>query len=355
MYRVVDPAPSLRYPPPPPPADRHRSPEAPPVPPSTMAEPRPKDPEPTHQGPVIVARDLTKRYGRFTAVDGIQFEVRKGECFGLLGPNGAGKTSTMKMVYGACGVTSGVLEVMGRDVSSDLREVKRRLGVVPQEENLDEDLTVLENLLVYARYFDRAWPATEPRAGELLGMMQLSEKADERVDRLSGGMKRRLLIARSLIAEPRILILDEPTVGLDPQARHLLWEILQKLRERGLTLVLTTHYMDEAERLCDRLVVMDHGVIIKEGAPQELIAEIVGAEVLELDLPAAREQMLLAAVGDAAEGHERASNRFLLYGPDAEEILHRIRRSDIEPEQVLVRRATLEDVFMRLTGRELKE
>ncbi len=299
----------------------------------------------------IRGTNVVKRYKEFTAVAAISFDVRRGECFGFLGPNGAGKTSTMKMIYGAVGVTEGSLTVLGRDVGSDLREIKRRLGVVPQEDNLDTEISVVENLVVFARYFGIAGAEARRRADELLRFFQLDEKRDQKVEWLSGGMKRRLLTARALVGRPDLVILDEPTVGLDPAARHLLWEKLRQLRREGATLVLTTHYMDEAERLCDRLVVMDKGKIITEGTPADLVRDKVGKEVLELTVPEGGQDELVRALG--AEQIERLPDMVLCYTDDGEGTLHRVRASGAPLESARLRRATLEDVFLRLTGRRL--
>src|ERR671916_1835040 len=257
----------------------------------------------------LVARDLKKSYDGFDAVKGVDFEVRRGECFGFLGPNGAGKTTTMKMIYGAVMPTGGKLNVAGLDVRRREREIKRRIGVVPQENNLDDELKVKENLLVYGRYYDLPRKVILQRAEELLDFVQLTEKAESKVEQLSGGMKRRLLIARALINDPEIVLLDEPTTGLDPQARHLVWERLFRLKQRGVTLVLTTHYMDEAEQLCDRLVVMDGGRIVAEGSPRELIALHSTREVFELRFAADDHAPYATKVTDLAERVEVLPDR----------------------------------------------
>ncbi len=303
---------------------------------------------------VLEATELKKSYGSFEAVKGISFQVHAQECYGFLGPNGAGKTSTMKMMYGASPITSGSIHVLGMDVQQELRAIKRRLGVVPQELSLDDELPVIENLQVYGRYFNLGWKESGRRAERLLEQMQLSEKRDEKVQALSGGMKRRLLIARALVSQPDLLILDEPTVGLDPQARHLLWDILHELKRQGMTLLLTTHYMDEAEQLCDRLVVMHEGSIIAEDSPQNLIQEHVGKEVLEVVVSETYETKdVVKSVEDVLSGWEKAGERLLLYSPDAEVSLSALREASIPLSRVLMRRATLEDVFLQLTGRKL--
>ncbi len=303
----------------------------------------------------LVARGLTKSYDGFQAVKGVDFEVYEGECFGFLGPNGAGKTTTMKMIYGAAVPSGGHLEVAGLDVREDIRAVKRRIGVVPQEDNLDEELEVLENLLVFGRYFDLPGKVIRQRAGELLAFVQLSERAGAKVEQLSGGMKRRLLIARALINNPELVVLDEPTTGLDPQARHLVWEKLRQLKAGGTTLVLTTHYMDEAAQLCDRLVIMDGGRIIAAGTPQQLIEENTSPEVLEFRPSPERIGDLQELLEREAEHVERSADLLLAYTGDPERLERRVRESGIPIENTLYRRASLEDVFLRLTGRRLVE
>ena len=303
----------------------------------------------------MVAEGLEKAYGAFRAVDGVGFTIRAGECFGFLGPNGAGKTTTMRMLACLSHRDAGRLEVLGLDPDRAARQVKRRLGVVGQDQNLDLELTVRENLLVYARYFDIRRRDALARADELLRFVQLTERAGDRVDRLSGGMRRRLQIARALVNEPEVVLLDEPTTGLDPQARHLVWERLRALRARGATLVLTTHYMDEAAQLCDRLVVMDHGRIVREGAPRDLVAAEVGREVLELRVAEAETAHLLARLGAAAGGHQRSGEHLLLFSDDAEDLRARVVASGAPHEVVAVRGATLEDVFLAITGRSLRD
>jgi lipooligosaccharide transport system ATP-binding protein len=302
---------------------------------------------------LIEARGLTKRFGSFTAVDGIDFEVAAGEAFGFLGPNGAGKSSTMRMIGCVSPVTEGKLRVLGRDPATHGPEIRAKLGVVPQEDNLDNELTVFENLLVYGRYFDLPRTVIKPRAEELLEFVQLSERRDDRTEPLSGGMKRRLTIARSLINEPELILLDEPTTGLDPQARHVLWDRLYRLKQQGVTLVLTTHYMDEAEQLCDRLVVMDKAHIVAEGSPRELIERYSTREVVELRFPVGLQESVLLRLHDIAKRLEPLPDRVLLYTDDAEQSLAEVHRRGIVPENIVERRSTLEDVFLRLTGRSL--
>jgi lipooligosaccharide transport system ATP-binding protein len=307
--------------------------------------------------PLIVAKNLTKRFGDFTAVDGIDVEVRRGEAFGFLGPNGAGKSSTMRMIGCVAPVTSGTLRILGLDPATDGPQIRARLGVVPQQDTLDLELTVRENLFVYGRYFGISRAALRPKVEELIEFAQLTERADAPVEPLSGGMKRRLTIARSLINDPEILLLDEPTTGLDPQARHVLWDRLYRLKHRGVTLVLTTHYMDEAEQLCDRLVVMDAARIVAEGSPQQLIAEHSSREVAELRFTpgenAAAEASVLAALQGVPARVEALPDRLLLYVDDGEAAVTRVREAGLHPVSSLVRRSTLEDVFLRLTGRSL--
>jgi lipooligosaccharide transport system ATP-binding protein len=299
---------------------------------------------------IIVARDLEKRFEDLTAVDRISFRVRKGEVFGFLGPNGAGKTTTMKMIQCISPKSGGTLEVFGMDVDAHPREIKGRLGVVPQETNLDPDFSAYRNLLVYARYFGIPKREAEPRAEELLSFMQLEEKRDVLIEKLSGGMKRRLIIARALINAPELLILDEPTIGLDPQARHLIWEKLRSLQAQGNTLVLTTHYLDEAERLCDRLVIMDHGKILVEGPPADLIRKHAGSDVVE----AARTPEVVARLDRLGLDYDIAGDMLQVFTDSP----HDVARELLEVcrhEAVMVRPATLEDVFLRLTGRSLRE
>jgi lipooligosaccharide transport system ATP-binding protein len=304
-------------------------------------------------GPLISARRLVKRFGDFTAVDGIDVEVRRGEAFGFLGPNGAGKSSTMRMIGCTSPVTEGELRVFGLDPASDGRAIRARLGVVPQADQLDNELTVEENLVIYGRYFDIPRAECRRRAAELLEFVQLSERSTSRVEPLSGGMKRRVTIARSLINEPELLLLDEPTTGLDPQARHVLWDRLYRLKQQGVTLVLTTHYMDEAEQLCDRLVVMDHGRIVAEGSPRALIEEHSTREVLELRFAAGTNEAMASSVDDIGERTEVLPDRILIYADDGVKALVTVHDRGITPESALVRRSSLEDVFLHLTGRSL--
>jgi lipooligosaccharide transport system ATP-binding protein len=305
--------------------------------------------------PLVVARGLTKRFGEFVAVDGIDFEIGRGESYGLLGPNGAGKTSTMRMIACMSPVSDGTLRVLGLDPAHDGQQIRSRIGIVPQEDTLDLELTVLDNLMVYGRYFDLPRRVIRERAEQLLDFTQLSERAHDKVDPLSGGMKRRLTIARSLISDPEILILDEPTTGLDPQARHLLWDRLYRLKQQGVTQVITTHYMDEAEQLCDRLAVMDGGRFAAEGAPSDLIASYSTREVLELRFrdPDTDTTALAARLGTLAQRFEALPDRLLVYTDDGEASLSEVHRLGLSPDSSLVRRSTLEDVFLRLTGRSL--
>lgn len=304
---------------------------------------------------MIVADQLTKRYGDFTAVDSISFEVPAGESFGLLGPNGAGKSTTMRMIGGVSQRSGGSLRIMGLDPEKQGPEVRAHLGVVPQEDNLDQELKVRDNLIVYGRYFGLPLSYLRPKADELLEFAQLTEKASARVEDLSGGMKRRLTIARSLINDPRVLLLDEPTTGLDPQARHILWDRLFRLKERGVTLILTTHYMDEAEQLCDRLIVVDRGRIMAEGSPSSLIRQYSTREVLELRFGADRNAGAAAAVEGIGERIEVLPDRLLVYAHDGEAALEAVGARGLSPMTSLVRRSSLEDVFLRLTGRSLIE
>ena len=305
--------------------------------------------------PVIAAHGLTKRFGEFTAVDGIDFEVPPGESFGLLGPNGAGKSTTMRMIGAVSSRTAGDLRVLGLDPDTHGPEIRSLLGVVPQEDNLDTELRVRDNLIVYGRYFGIPRSVCASRADELLGFAQLEEKRNAKVDDLSGGMKRRLTIARALINEPRILMLDEPTTGLDPQARHVLWDRLFRLKERGTTLVLTTHYMDEAEQLCDRLVVVDKGQIMAEGSPSSLIRQYSTREVVELRFGSDRNADAAVRMAGLVERIEVLPDRVLLYADDGEAVLERVTDLGLHPTTSLVRRSSLEDVFLRLTGRSLIE
>jgi lipooligosaccharide transport system ATP-binding protein len=304
---------------------------------------------------LIRARGLTKRFGTFVAVNAIDFDVAPGEAFGFLGPNGAGKTSTMRMIGSVSPVSAGTLTVLGLDPRTHGPAIRARLGVVPQQDTLDTELTVRENLVLYGRYFGMSREECNRRADELLEFAQLSERQDDMVEPLSGGMKRRLTIARALINQPDLLLLDEPTTGLDPQARHLLWDRLYRLKQRGVTLVLTTHYMDEAEQLCDRLVVMDKATIVAEGSPRELIERYSTREVTEMRFAPGVQERLDGRLDGLAERIERLADRVLLYADDGEAVAVAAHERGLEPETVLVRRSTLEDVFLRLTGRSLIE
>ena len=304
---------------------------------------------------LIRARGLTKVFGARTAVDGIDFEVRDGEFFGFLGPNGAGKTTTMRMIAGVSPRTSGALEIFGKDPDLHGSEIRGQIGVVHQQETLDMELTVRENLLVFGRFFGMDRPSIATRADELLELFQLGDRAKDQVEPLSGGMKRRLSIARSLIASPRILMLDEPTTGLDPQARHLLWDALQRLKRGGTTIVLTTHYMDEAEQLCDRLVVMDQAKIVAEGSPRQLIVEHASREVLELRFPNGTESIDATVLEGIGDRYERLAERVIVGCENGEAAHARALEHGLNPESWLVRRSSLEDVFLRLTGRTLDE
>jgi len=303
--------------------------------------------------PLVVAEGLTKRFGGFTAVDGIDFTVRRGEAFGFLGPNGAGKSSTMRMLGCVSPPSGGRLAVFGLDPAAAGPAIRARLGVVPQENTLDSDLTVADNLVVYGRFFGIPRREVHARARRLLEFVQLADRADDRVEPLSGGMKRRLTIARALINEPDLLLLDEPTTGLDPQARHLVWDRLFRLKREGVTLVLTTHYMDEAEQLCDRLVVLDGGRIAAEGSPRELVDRYISREVVELRFDVADHAELAGKVEDLAERVEVLPDRLLLYVDDGDAAAASVHGKGLVPRSVLARRATLEDVFLRLTGRTL--
>ena len=302
---------------------------------------------------VIQARALVKSYGELNAVDGIDFDVAPGESFGLLGPNGAGKSTTMRMIGGTSLRTSGTLTVLGMDPETHGPQVRANLGVIPQQDNLDTELRCRENLITYGRYFGLPRSYLQRRADDLLEFAQLTEKANEKVDNLSGGMKRRLTIARGLINEPRILLLDEPTTGLDPQARHILWDRLFRLKEEGVTLVVTTHFMDEAEQLCDRLVVMDHGRIVAEGSPAQLIRRYSTREVLEVRFGSDRNAAVVAQLEGVADRVEVLPDRVLLYAADGEAVLEQVTSRGLQPVTSLVRRSSLEDVFLRLTGRSL--
>lgn len=299
---------------------------------------------------VIVAENLKKRFGDFKAVDGVSFTVYQGEVFGFLGPNGAGKTTTMKMLQCTSPKSGGRLEVLGMEVDAHQRQIKSRLGVMPQETNLDPDFTVKQNLLVYARYFDIPGREAEQRAEELIDFLQLSEKKHTVIDLLSGGMKRRLLLARALINNPELLILDEPTLGLDPQARHLLWDKIKSLRQQGITVVLTTHYLEEAERLCDRLVIMDYGRILVEGRPSDIVREHIGTDIVETE----NTEEARACFEKQGAHFEVAGESLQVYTEHPEEVTGALLE-ECELGSITVRRATLEDVFLKLTGKKLRE
>jgi len=303
---------------------------------------------------MVEAVNLSKVYkSGFTAVAGIDFQLRRGEAFGFLGPNGAGKSSTMRMISCVSPRSGGSLRILGREAAEEGSAIRARIGVVPQDDTLDTELTVRENLLIYGRYFGLSKPVIRERTQQLLEFARLTDKADDQVEALSGGMRRRLTIARALINEPEILLLDEPTTGLDPQARHLLWERLYQLKSQGVTLILTTHYMDEAEQLCDRLMVMDAGRIVAEGSPRELIEHHVTRDVLELRFPPGEQQIMAEKVAVLGERIENLPDRLLLYCDDGEQALAAVHAQAITPLTALVRRASLEDVFLTLTGRTL--
>jgi len=305
--------------------------------------------------PVITADRLVKKYGDHVAVDGLSFEVAPGESFGLLGPNGAGKSTTMRMIGAVSSRTGGSLDILGLDPDTHGPEIRSQLGVVPQADNLDLELKARDNLIVYGRYFGLPRKQVAARADELLEFAQLSDRAGAKVDDLSGGMKRRLTIARALISDPRILLLDEPTTGLDPQARHILWDRLFRLKEQGTTLVLTTHYMDEAEQLCDRIVVVDEGRIMAEGSPASLIRDHSSREVLEVRFGSDRNESASREIAGYGDRVEVLPDRVLVYASDGEAVLSRILEQGLKPITTLVRRSSLEDVFLRLTGRSLVE
>jgi lipooligosaccharide transport system ATP-binding protein len=302
---------------------------------------------------LIHAHGLTKKFGDFTAVNGIDLDVVKGESFGLLGPNGAGKSTAMRMIGATSQRTSGDLTILGKDPEHFGPQIRAHLGVVPQQDNLDTHLTVAENLYIYGRYFGLSRKFVKGKIEELLAFAQLEEKRNAKVESLSGGMKRRLTIARALVSEPEILMLDEPTTGLDPQARHILWDRLFRLKEDGVTLLITTHFMDEAEQLCDRLVVMDKGSIMAEGSPAQLIKDYSTKEVLEVRFGSERNSEMANELGQLCERIEELPDRILMYTEDGEELLERVYKKNFHPKTSLVRRSSLEDVFLRLTGRTL--
>jgi len=304
---------------------------------------------------LIIARGLTKRYGEFVAVDNIDFTVSRGESFGFLGPNGAGKSTTMRIISSTLQRTSGEISILGKDPNEHGPQIRAHLGVVPQQDHLDNQLTVAENLYIYGRYFGLSRKFIRPKVDELLEFAQLEEKRDVKVEALSGGMKRRLTIARALVSEPEILMLDEPTTGLDPQARHILWDRLFRLKEQGVTLLITTHYMDEAEQLCNRLIVMDKGKIMAEDSPMELIKKYSTKEVLEVRFGSGRSDQVADQLRQMCDRIEVLPDRILMYADDGEALLEEVTAKHLKPLTSLVRRSSLEDVFLRLTGRTLIE
>jgi lipooligosaccharide transport system ATP-binding protein len=304
---------------------------------------------------LIVVKNLVKQFGDFTAVNGINFSVKQGESFGLLGPNGAGKSSTMRIIGATSQRTSGEVLILGKDPEQAGPQIRAHLGVVPQQDNLDEELTCAENLYIYGRYFGLPKITVKNKLDELLEFAQLLDKKNSKVKSLSGGMKRRLTIARALVSDPDILMLDEPTTGLDPQARHILWDRLFRLKEKGVTLLITTHHMDEAEQLCDRLMVMDKGEIMAEGSPAELIKKYSTKEVLEVRFGSDRNSQMVEQLQSFADRLEELPDRLLLYTDSGEDLLAKIVAANIHPNTSLVRRSSLEDVFLRLTGRSLIE
>ncbi len=304
---------------------------------------------------VITADNLVKRYNGLTAVDGISLRIRRSEIFGFLGPNGAGKTTTIKMIYGMSPPTSGNLTVLGLDVREDIRKIKARIGVVPQETNLDNELSVLGNLEIYANYFGIPKNTARERAMDLLRFIHLEERVKTMVDVLSGGMKRRLLLARALLNEPELLILDEPTTGLDPQARHLIWDKLRSLKEQHVALVLTTHYMDEAAQLCDRVVIMDQGKIIAEGSPMGLVEKYISREALEVRVAPDLVQTAIDTLGPKSNSYEAQDEELVFFARSADELLKVAEQAGLKLDYVLLRRSTLEDVFLKLTGRRLRD
>lgn len=303
--------------------------------------------------PLIKARDLTKKFNQLIAVDKISFEIHEGECFGFLGPNGAGKTSTVKMIHCVSPVTSGELTVNGMPANVNNRKIKKMIGLVPQEITLDIDLTVLENLMVFAYFFDIPGKEAKKRIDELLGFVELNNKRNTKIDELSTGMKRRLLIARALLNKPNLIIADEPTTGLDPQARHLIWQRLRQLKRQGVTLILTTQYMEEAEQLCDRIVVMNNGKILKEGEPLKLVESEIGREVVEIRISSDEDEKLIRELSDTSCGHERVGDTIYFYCRDGHSLMKKV--VEMQLHNVLNRPASLEDVFLKLTGRSLLE
>jgi lipooligosaccharide transport system ATP-binding protein len=301
----------------------------------------------------IVASNLSKKFGQFTAVNGISFEIGQGECFGFLGPNGAGKTTTVRMIHCVSPVSSGTINVFGETAGLENRKIKAMTGVIPQEINLDSGLTVAENLLVFSRFFDIPGNEAKKKVAELLAFVELEAKKNSRIDELSTGMKRRLLVARALLNKPRLIIADEPTTGLDPQARHLIWQRLRLLASQGTTLILTTQYMEEAEQLCNRLVVMDEGRILKHGSPRQLVSDEIGKEVVEIRIDKAQDEMLINLAAGCSCGHERAGDTLYFYCSEGHDLVKKV--IDLGLPNVRNRPATLEDVFLKLTGRSLIE
>ncbi len=302
---------------------------------------------------IVSANDLRKNYGSLAAVDGISFEIREGECFGFLGPNGAGKTTTVKMIHCVSPITSGTLLVNGLPAHVDNRDIKMMTGIVPQEITLDIDLTVYENLIIYAKFFDIHKREAKKRIAELLSFVELEAKRKSKISELSTGMKRRLQIARALINHPRLIVADEPTTGLDPQARHLIWQRLRQLKSQGVTLVLTTQYMEEAQQLCDRIVVMHKGKILKEGIPTKLVAEEIGREVVEIRVPKEEDERIIRQLSSFSCGHERVGDTLYFYCRDGQDLMRKL--IELNLHNYLTRPATLEDVFLKLTGRSLIE
>jgi len=302
---------------------------------------------------LISAKDLTKKYGSLVAVAGISFEIQEGECFGFLGPNGAGKTTTIKMIHCVSPVTSGTLLVNGLPAHIDNRALKMMAGVIPQEINLDVDLTVYENLIIFANFFDIPKREAKKRIGDLLKFVELEQKRKSKIDALSTGMKRRLLVARALLNHPKLIVADEPTTGLDPQARHLIWQRLRQLKSQGVTLILTTQYMEEAQQLCDRIVVMYQGKILKEGVPSKLVEEEIGREVVEIRTPKEEDEKLIGHLASFSCGHERVGDTLYFYCRDGQGLMRKL--IELELHNYLTRPATLEDVFLKLTGRSLIE
>lgn len=302
---------------------------------------------------LVSAKALRKDYGSLTAVDGISFEIREGECFGFLGPNGAGKTTTVKMIHCVSPVTSGTLLVNGRPAHIDNRDIKKMTGLIPQEITLDPDLTVAENLIIFARFFDIPRREAKKRIAELLQFVELEAKRNSKINELSTGMKRRLMVARALLNHPKLIVADEPTTGLDPQARHLIWQRLRQLKSQGTTLILTTQYMEEAQQLCDRIVVMHQGKILKEGVPSTLVAEEIGREVVEIRTPKEEDEKIIGHLASFSCGHERVGDTLYFYCRDGHDLMKRLIELDLH--NFLTRPATLEDVFLKLTGRSLIE